>query len=178
VVGDLDAAATFVERALVLNPNLVGAWYASGWGRINRGEPEVAIEHLAYAMRLSPLDPQIMAMQAGPALAHFLAGRYDEASSWTERAMWARSSYFTTVPIAAASYALAGRSAEARKAMARVRELDPALCMANLKNWIPFRRPEDLGRLEDGLRKAGLTGEMRHLRWTWLCPIDLSCRIA
>jgi tetratricopeptide (TPR) repeat protein len=156
VVGDLDAAATFVERALLLNPNLVGAWYASGWGRINRGEPEVAIEHLAYAMRLSPLDPQIMAMQAGTALAHFLAGRYGEASSWTERAMWAQSSYFTTVPIAAASYALAGRNAEARKAIARVRELDPALCMANLKDWIPFRRPEDLARLEDGLRKAGL----------------------
>jgi TolB-like protein len=156
VVGDLDAAATFVERALLLNPNLVGAWYASGWGRINRGEPEVAIEHLAYAMRLSPLDPQIMAMQAGTALAHFLAGRYGEASSWTERAMWAQSSYFTTVPIAAASYALAGRNAEARKAIARVRELDPALCMANLKHWIPFRRPEDLARLEDGLRRAGL----------------------
>jgi TolB-like protein len=156
VVGDLEAAATFVERALLLNPNLVGAWYASGWGMINRGEPEVAIEHLAWAMRLSPLDPQIMAMQAGTALAHFLAGRYNEASSWTERAMWAQSNYFTTIPIAAASSALAGRHAEARKAIARVRELDPALCMANIKDWIPFRRPEDLARLEDGLRKAGL----------------------
>ncbi len=30
VVGDLDAAATFVERALVLNPNLAGAWFGSG----------------------------------------------------------------------------------------------------------------------------------------------------
>jgi TolB-like protein len=156
VVGDLAAAATFVERALLLNPNLVGAWYASGWGRINRGEPEVAIEHLAYAMRLSPLDPQIMAMQAGTALAHFLAGRYDEACSWTERAMWAESNYFTTVPVAAASYALAGRTAEASKAIARVRELDPALCLANLKDWIPFRRPADFAKLEDGLRKAGL----------------------
>jgi TolB-like protein len=29
VVGDLDAAATFIERALVLNPNLAGAWYAA-----------------------------------------------------------------------------------------------------------------------------------------------------
>jgi TolB-like protein len=156
VVGDLDAAATFVERALLLNPNLVGAWYASGWGRINRGEPEVAIKHLAQAMRLSPLDPQMMAMQAGTALAHFLAGRYDEASCWTERAMWAQSNYFTTVPIAAASYALAGRNAEAKKAIARVAELDPALCMANLKEWIPFRRPEDLEKLGEGLRKAGL----------------------
>jgi tetratricopeptide (TPR) repeat protein len=140
----------------LLNPNLVGAWYASGWGRINRGDPETAIQHLACAMRLSPLDPQIMAMQAGIALAHFLAGRYDEASSWTEKAMWAESNYFTTVPIAAAAYALAGRNAEARNAIARVHDLDPAMCMTNLKDWIPFRRHEDFSRLEDGLRKAGL----------------------
>ena len=33
VVGDLDAAVTFIDRALVLNPNLAGAWYASGWMR-------------------------------------------------------------------------------------------------------------------------------------------------
>ena len=38
VVGDLDAAATFVDRALVLNPNLAGAWYASGWVRVFLGE--------------------------------------------------------------------------------------------------------------------------------------------
>ena len=37
VVGDLDAAATFVDRALVLNPNLAGAWYASGWVRVFLG---------------------------------------------------------------------------------------------------------------------------------------------
>ncbi len=33
VVGDMEAAATFVDRALVLNPNLAGAWWASGWIR-------------------------------------------------------------------------------------------------------------------------------------------------
>jgi hypothetical protein len=70
--------------------------------------------------------------------------------------MWAQSSYFTTVPIAAASYALAGQNAEAKKAIAREAQLDPALWMANLKEWIPLRRPEDLEKLGEGLRKAGL----------------------
>ena len=46
----------------------------------------IAIDHFAQAMRLSPLDPHTIAMQAGTAFAHFLAGRYDEASSWTEKA--------------------------------------------------------------------------------------------
>ncbi len=157
VVGDLDAAATFVDRALLLNPNLAGAWYASGWVRVWLGETDMAIDHFARAMRLSPLDPHTIAMQAGTAFAHFLSGRYDEASSWAEKALWEQTNYLTTLLIGAASNALAGRAVEARKATARLRELDPTMCVTNIKNWAPpFRRPEHLARFEDGLRKAGL----------------------
>src|SRR5262245_6049594 len=115
VVGDLDAAATFVDRALVLNPNLAGAWYASGWVRVFLGESDVAIKHFAQAMRLSPLDPHSIGMQAGTAFAHYLAGRFDEASLWSAKAMWEQTNYLTTLVIAAASNALAGRSTEAQK---------------------------------------------------------------
>ena len=34
VVGEVDAAITFVDRALVINPNLAGAWWASGSIRV------------------------------------------------------------------------------------------------------------------------------------------------
>jgi TolB-like protein/Tfp pilus assembly protein PilF len=156
VVGDLDAATTFADRALVLNPNLAGAWYASGWVRVYLGEPDLAIKHFGRAMCLSPLDPQMIAMQAGTAFAHLLAGRYDEASSWAAKALWEQTNYMTPIRIAAASGALAGRLSEARKTMARLRELDPTMRVINVKDWAPLRRPEDLARLEDGLRKAGL----------------------
>jgi TolB-like protein len=156
VVGDLNAATAFIDRALVLNPNLVGAWYASGWIRVYLGEPEIAIKHFAYAMRLSPLDPHMIAMQAGTAFAHFLAGRYDEASSWADMALWEQTNYLTTILIAAASSALAGRLTDAQKSIARLRDLDPALRLANIKDWAPFRRPEDLARFKNGLQKAGL----------------------
>ena len=145
------------NKALALNPNLAGAWYASGWTRVFRGEPEAAIEHFAHAMRLSPLDPQIITMQAGTAFAHLLAGRYDEASSWAEKAMWAQNNYSTPVRIAIVSHALAGRAAEAKKALACLLELDPAARIANFKEWAPpLRRPEDLEKLESGLRRAGM----------------------
>ena len=62
-------------------------WLFSGWVRIWLGEPEMAIEHFARAMRLSPLDPLIFVAQSGIAVAHFFAGRYDEASSWAEKAL-------------------------------------------------------------------------------------------
>ena len=156
VVGDLDAAVAFVDRSLVLNPNLAGAWYASGWIRLFLGESDVAIKHFAQAMRLSPLDPHSIGMQAGTAFAHLLASRFDEASLWAGKAMWEHTNYLTTLVIAAASNALAGRPAEAQKPMARLRELDPTLRVSNIKDWAAFRRPEDLAKLENGLRKAGL----------------------
>ena len=107
-------------------------------------------------MRLSPLDPHSIGMQAGTAFGHFFAGRYDEASSWAEKALWEQKNYLTTLLIAAASNALGGHSSEARKNMARVRERDPALRVSNVKDWAPLLRAEHLTRLEDGLRKAGL----------------------
>jgi adenylate cyclase len=59
--------------------------------------------------------------------------------------------------VAAIAYALSDRIVEAREAMARLREIDPALRLSNLARVTPpFRRSEDLGRWTEGLRKAGL----------------------
>ena len=37
-----------------------------------------------------------------------------------------------------------------------LRQLDPALRISNLRDWLPIHRPEDLATFADGLRKAGL----------------------
>jgi tetratricopeptide (TPR) repeat protein len=156
VVHNLDDGAAFVDRALVLNPNLATALHSSGWVKVFLGEPEAAIKHLARAMRLSPLDRLIFRAQGGTAYAHFFAGRYDEASSWAEKAFRERPSYMPALRIAAASNALAGRLAEARTAMGCLRQLDSALRVSNLNDLLPLRRPEDLVRFSEGLRIAGL----------------------
>ncbi|MBI5910961.1 MAG: winged helix-turn-helix domain-containing protein [Betaproteobacteria bacterium] len=156
VVGELDAGVTFIDRALALNPNVAVAWYLSGFVRLFVGEPELAIEHLAKAMRLSPLDPLTFAMQTGCAHACLFVGRYEEASSWSQRALREQPDFMTTHRIAAASYALAGRPEEARQAITRLRQLDPSLRVSNLGDQIPLRRPEDLAIYQEGLRRAGL----------------------
>ena len=56
----------------------------------------------------------------------------------------------------AASHGLAGRPEEARQAMERLRQIDPALRISNLKDWFPVRRPEHFSIWAEGLRKAGL----------------------
>ena len=87
VVGDVDGGAAYIDRALVLNPNLAAAWLHSGWIKVWLGEPELAIEHEARAMRLSPHDPLFFSMQAATAFAHCISGRFAEALSWAEMSM-------------------------------------------------------------------------------------------
>ncbi len=155
-VRDLDSAAACIDRALVLNPNLAAAWNLSGWVRAYRGELDLAVEHHLRGMRLSPLDPALYNMHVGMAFAHFLAGRYDEASSWAQKALHEQPNYPTANRILAASYALAGQLGEAQQTMSRLRELDPERRVSNLGDVLPVRRAEDLAKFVDGLRKAGL----------------------
>ena len=156
VVGELDDGAALLDQALVLNPNLAVAWTFSGWVRIFLGEHEMALEHFARSMRLSPLDPLMYVAQSGIAVAHFCTGRYDEASSWAEKALLESPNYYPALRVFAASNALAGRLEDAQKAMARLRELDPTVRVSDLRDLITRRRPEDATRYAEGLRKAGL----------------------
>jgi tetratricopeptide (TPR) repeat protein len=156
VVGDLDACAHLIDRALALNPNLAWAWLFSGWTKIWRGEPEGALEDVARAMRLSPHDPQFFNMQAAAGMAHLFAGRYGEAFSWAEMSVRDNPHHVLAACTAAAASALARRMPEAQRAGARLRELDPSLRVSNLEKFIPLRRSEDFARLAEGLRGAGL----------------------
>jgi adenylate cyclase len=157
VVRDLGVGAGLVDRALVLNSNLAEAWNFGGWVKIWLGEPEAAIERFARAMRLSPLDPWLMGMRAGTAYAHFFLGRYDEAASWAAMALQDNPHYQPGLRIAAASNAMAGRPEQAHKAVARLRQLNPALRVSTLEDLVgPYRHVEYISRYEEGLRRAGL----------------------
>jgi hypothetical protein len=89
-------------------------------------------------------------------MAHLLAGRFDAASSWAEKAFSELPIFLIAVGIIAASHAHAGRMDEARRAMHHLRQLDPALRLSTIKDWLPFRRADDLATFADGLRRAGL----------------------
>jgi tetratricopeptide (TPR) repeat protein len=156
VVGDVEDGAAFIDQALVRNPNLAAGWLFSGFVRIFLGEPDVTVEHAARAMRLSPLDPFTSLASSCIGGGHFFAGRYDEASWWAEKGLRERPNLAAAARMAAASHALAGRLDQAHKAMARLRQIDPALRLSDLRRMLPYRRPDDLARFEEGLRQAGL----------------------
>ena len=154
--GDIDGGLALIDRALVLNPNLASAWSASGTLRTNLGETTLAIEHLARAMRLSPLDPLKFFMQTFTAFAHFLDGRYDEAWPLAERACWEQPYYLTAMRVAAASNAEAGRMQEAQRHISRALRFDPDLRISTLRDRVFTLQPAVFSKYVEALRKAGL----------------------
>ena len=156
LAGDLPGGIASLDRALALDPNLAAAWFLGAFLKLWHGETDAAIEHFAHAMRLSPLDPELYRMQAGMAAAHLFVGRFDAASSWAEKAVRDLPSLLLATAVFAASHALAGRTADARRATDRLRELDPDLRLSTLTSWLPIQRSENLAILVDGLRRAGL----------------------
>jgi TolB-like protein len=156
LAGDLPGGIALLDKALVLNPNLAAAWFLGAYVKLWHGETDAAIEHFTHAMHLSPVDPELYRMQAGMALAHLFAGRFDVASSWAEKAFGDLPSFLVVAAILAATHALVGRMDEAQRAMDHLRRLDPTLRLSNIVDWLPIDRPENLATLVDGLRRAGL----------------------
>jgi adenylate cyclase len=159
LVGKPDEGIALIDRALAINPNLASAWYFSGWARVLLGEANLAIEHLRYGMRLSPLDPILYLPQCGLALAYFLLGRYNDASLSAADALLENPQFHPALRISAATNALSGRLEDAQEAVARLREIDPGLRVSNLGHMFPlypFWQRSAVEKYVDGLRKAGL----------------------
>ena len=114
------------------------------------------IRWLEQVMRLSPRDPLTFHTLNGIAWSHFFAGRCDEALAWVERALRENPNCKPALRISAASQALLGRMENARTIIGRMREIDPEFRVRDLTKVAPFRKPEDLAKFEQALRKAGL----------------------
>jgi TolB-like protein/tetratricopeptide (TPR) repeat protein len=154
IAHEFDAAAAFMDRGLAVNPNYATGWTLGAWLRVWRGEPDLALEHVAHAMRLNPLDPS--GMYGAAAYAHFMSGDYDVASSCAESAMRDNPVFLLPTCVYAASNALAGRLEPARKGVDLALKYNPGLRISNLRDLAAFRRDEDFATFTGGLRKAGL----------------------
>jgi len=156
VLGDFKGGLSLIEQSLAINPNLAWAVMFSANAMAYLGDPEGALARATLAMRLSPQDPQMFGMQLAAAWPHFFACRFEEALSWTEAALRGRPDFFLAICVEAASAAMAGKLDQARRAMARIREINPNLRVSNLKDLLRFERQKDFDLWIEGLREAGL----------------------
>ena len=156
VLGDLGTAVHLIDRALTINANLALMWAQSAYIRAWLGESDLALAHVARAKRLSPVDPHMFTMEGAAALAHFVAGRYDEALASAETALRQNPFFSQGTRIAVASAALLGKKDEAKKYLARLQMLDPQLRISNLGERTLAFRIEDRVRMAEGLYEAGI----------------------
>jgi adenylate cyclase len=152
---DHDGAVAEIERALEINPNFSVGYGSLGtvlaWG----GRAEEALRSTETALRLNPRDPSNFFRFLGNALAHFTAGRYDEAAAWSTRAVRAKRIFRIPYLVRIAALALGGEIDRARSAARDMHASVPAVTRSYLDN-LPFIRVQDREALVQGLETAGV----------------------
>jgi hypothetical protein len=129
---------------------------ASGWVRLHVGDPETAMAHFTQAIRLSPLDRMMASMLTGISCAHLYVGRIDEAVSWAEAALCEKPNWFRPCRMRLPAMPL--------PATCRVRASCWLACARSIANsaspisgfFSPVARTQDIARLQERLRLAGL----------------------
>jgi len=128
----------------------------AGAAKAYLSKPDVAIDYCGRALRLSPLDPRAFIAQSTTACAHFIAGRYAEATEWAATALRQRPNFVNGLLVSAASLALAGRADKAQQAYAALSRLLPNSRISNIRERLPFSRDVDYEGFAKGLRLAGM----------------------
>jgi adenylate cyclase len=158
--GEHAAAASAIDRALALNPNSAHAWMVGGWVQCMLNKPDSAIDSLRRGLRLSPLDPLGWMFKNWLALAHLVAGRYEDAMEWVDQSLREQPRYIHAVRTKVVLCAQLGRITEAHDWLSRVLALQPQLTVTGFRMLAGMRfSPELMGVYVEGLRRAGLPEE-------------------
>jgi adenylate cyclase len=154
LIGDPESEIEMSDRAVILNPNSYHAWSCRGWVYKIVGQPEVAIQSLESAMRMSPLDPQHFTALTGMGYALIELRRFDEAIQVGRKAQRRNPCYPGPYRCLASAYAHLKRETEAREAAARMLNIDPDF---TISAWTARSRLSINAKLMiEGFHKAGL----------------------
>ena len=141
------------DLGLAIDPNSASLYNVRGYSKINLGQFDEAKSDIFKAIELSPRDPQMGLWRVNLADAEMGLGNFDAAIQLLQQAIDAgfRTSY--SYRELAAAYALAGKTEEAKTALAQALKFSPNLTIKSVERTNPV--PVVL----EGLRKAGLKVE-------------------
>lgn len=150
-----DKSIGALRRSIELNPN-----FSLGHGSLATalawsGEPEESIQQNEIALRLNPRDPSNFYRHFGIALAHFVAGRYDQAANSAEVVAGEKPDWRLGHAMLITAFAHMDRMQEAAAALRTCLFCFPDMRVGDLW-WLPFKSPVDFEVFKHGLRKAGL----------------------
>jgi tetratricopeptide (TPR) repeat protein len=145
----IGAMMALVDRAIALNPSFARGWHISGVLKLWAGQPDLAIEHIETALRLSP-RASVGSSLLNIAASYFFLERFDQAIPRLLLAIQEDPGRTIAYRQLAACYAHLGRIEEAREALARLQAITPVV-MPDL-SWL--KKPEHRELLLSGLRLA------------------------
>ena len=151
-----DNAVRRLKRAVDLNPNLANAYGSLGQALALAGEYNGAVTQINKAIRLSPRDPFMVYWFGHLGLASFVEERYEDACDWGSKAIQENPLFPGGHRLLASSYGQLGRVKEAATELKELLLLMPGMTADDVRRQVPFRKPRDMERYIDGLRKAGL----------------------
>ena len=151
-----DEAHELAARAIDAHPNSTFVRNRAGAVYANSGESDRAIEQIAMAQRMNPLDniTSTFTFTVG-AVAHLFARRFEECVHWARRATAITPQARIPQWCAAAALGHLGRLDEARGEIERILALHPIATLARAR-IASFRHDWMYELYLDGLRKAGL----------------------
>jgi adenylate cyclase len=149
---DIDAMLALAGRALAVNPNFARGWHIAGLLQVWAGRPDVAIEHLNVALRLSP-RARIGTSANLIGLAHLFARRFDQAVPQLLLAIQDDPGFPSPYRFLAVCYAHLGRLDEAHEIIVRLRGISAVV----IPETGHFRNAEHRELLLSGLRRSQMT---------------------
>ncbi len=153
--GNMDAAMTAAERALVLNRNCASSYWIRGAVLRYRRCYAACRAHVAVSLRLNPRDPMNATTASLSPMAWYLEGKYPEAIEFARRCLADFPAYAATRRFLVAALAQSGRLEEAAAELRDFMTLAPDVFMVMVRNRPPYMSQEDQGHLLEGIRKAG-----------------------
>ena len=120
------------------------------------GEPRQAMEAVVNAKRGSPRDPMQWQWFMSESIANFAAGRLEKAVEAAKIVIQLQPSWYGAYPLLAASAAHLGHTDVAREAVEALLKLVPRFSMKGVERNPMYEQPDDVKRMIDGMRLAGL----------------------
>src|SRR5467141_2001594 len=156
--GEADGALAEIERALSMSPNLAIAHGQRGATLIFAGRPREGLTALETCIRLDPRDPYLAVRLLHVACGLFFCSEYEASIEASKRLIRSYPDFPMIYRWFAAALGQAGRTAEAKEALAKAVSRAPAAFDMYVRTRAPWFRPEDHAHLVKGLRKAGWKG--------------------
>lgn len=154
---EYDHAIDALEHAVELNPCLAVSYCGLGDSLAYEGRLDEAIEQFELAIQLSPHDPFRWAFYSYRSLAHLFRGEFEEAASWTRRAVQMPiAQYWARAHLVAALGHLGNRT-EAARALHDLLRTKPGFSVEFTRERLFYlKRSDQLELYLEGLRKAGV----------------------